>query len=216
MDIFLVNLVAATLRVATPLLLAGIGETYSERAGVLNLGIEGTMFFAAYVGFYFTDVTGSLWAGLVAAIISGALAGLLMALLSVTLGVNQHVSGLGITLLTGGLALFALTRFHAKSRLSRDRIRSSILAPFYFQGGSRPCAGSGLLLSEMTAPKRAEQGSALTSMFGPSPCPGHYSRRWATMASADFCLITPFIAERGAAATCCRVLSCFVFIAPER
>jgi simple sugar transport system permease protein len=65
------------------------------------------MFLAAYVGFYGTDVTGSLWAGLAAAVFCGILAGLLMALLSVTLGVNQHVAGLGITLLTGGLALFA-------------------------------------------------------------------------------------------------------------
>jgi len=73
----------------------------------------------------------------------------------------------------------------------------------------------GLLLSEMIALKRAEQGSSLVSMFGPSPCPGNYSRRWATMASADFCLITVLIADNGAAATCCRVLSWFVFIAPE-
>jgi simple sugar transport system permease protein len=106
MAIFLVNLIAATLRVATPILLAAIGETYSERAGILNLGIEGTMFFGAFVGFIIGDMTGSLWIGLFVAILSGMLAGLLMALLSVTLGVNQHVAGLGITLLLSGLALF--------------------------------------------------------------------------------------------------------------
>ncbi len=106
MELFLVGLVAATLRVATPLLLAAIGETWVERGGVLNLGIEGTMFFGAFVGFFVADVTGSLWIGLAAAVISGVLSGLLMALLSVTLSVNQHVSGLGITLLLGGLALF--------------------------------------------------------------------------------------------------------------
>lgn len=106
MGTFIVNLIAATLRVATPILLAATGETYAERAGVLNLGIEGTMFFGAFVGFYAADATGSLWAGLGAAVLSGMLAGLLMALLSVTLGVNQHVSGLGITLLLSGLALF--------------------------------------------------------------------------------------------------------------
>lgn len=106
MDTFFVNLIAATLRVATPLLLAAIGETYAERAGILNLGIEGTMFFGAFIGFLIGDLTGSLWVGLLAAIVSGVLAGLLMALLSVTLGVNQHVSGLGITLLLSGLALF--------------------------------------------------------------------------------------------------------------
>ena len=112
MEIFLINLVAATLRVATPILLAGIGETYSERAGILNLGIEGTMFFGAFIGFYAADQSGSLWIGLLVAILSGILSGLLMGLLSVTLGVNQHVSGLGITLLLTGLALFFFRLFY--------------------------------------------------------------------------------------------------------
>ena len=103
----LANLIAATFRVTTPILLAAIGETYSERAGVLNLGIEGTMFFGALIGFFVADRSGSLWIGLLAAILGGILAGLLMALLTVTLGVNQHVSGLSITLLLTGLSLFA-------------------------------------------------------------------------------------------------------------
>ena len=122
MEDFLVNLVAATLRVATPLLLAALGETFAERAGVLNLGIEGTMFLAAFVGFFAADATGSLWIGLLAAIASGVLAGLLMALLSVTLGVNQHVSGLGITLLLTGLALFAF-RLRYGGRFTPPAIR---------------------------------------------------------------------------------------------
>ena len=83
MDTFLVNLIAATLRVATPLLLAAIGETYIERAGVLNLGIEGMMFFGAFIGFFVADMTGSLWLGFWIAVLSGILAGLLMALFSV-------------------------------------------------------------------------------------------------------------------------------------
>lgn len=106
MEVFLVNLIAATLRVSTPILLAAIGETYSERAGILNLGIEGIMFFGAFIGFYAADKSGSLWFGLLIAILSGVIAGLLMGLLSVTLGVNQHVSGLGITILLTGLSLF--------------------------------------------------------------------------------------------------------------
>ena len=106
MEIFLVNLIAATFRVSTPILLAAIGETYSERAGILNLGIEGIMFFGAFIGFFVADQSGSLWIGLLFAILSGVLAGLLMGLLSVSLGVNQHVSGLGITILLTGLSLF--------------------------------------------------------------------------------------------------------------
>ena len=105
--LFIATLTAATLRVATPILLAAIGETFAERAGVLNLGIEGTMFLGAFVGFYIADLSASLWTGLLGAILIGMLLGLLMAFLSVTLGVNQHVSGLGITLLSSGLALYA-------------------------------------------------------------------------------------------------------------
>ena len=106
MEIFLINLIAATLRVSTPIMLAAIGETFSERAGILNLGIEGIMFFGAFIGFIVADKSGSLWFGLLVAILSGVLAGLLMGVLSVSLGVNQHVSGLGITLLLTGLSLF--------------------------------------------------------------------------------------------------------------
>ncbi len=104
---FIATLTAATLRVATPILLAAIGETFSERAGVLNLGIEGIMFLGAFVGFYAADISGSLWTGLLMAIVIGILLGLLMAFFTVSLGVNQHVSGLGITLLASGLALYA-------------------------------------------------------------------------------------------------------------
>jgi simple sugar transport system permease protein len=107
MEAFLTGLVAATFRVATPLLLAATGETYAERAGVLNLGIEGTMFFGAFLGFFVADLSGSLGIGLLAAIAGGVLAGLLMGWLTVSLGVNQHVSGLGLTLLLSGLTLYA-------------------------------------------------------------------------------------------------------------
>jgi len=109
---FLVGLAAATLRVATPLMLATIGEVYTERAGILNLGIEGIMFLGAFVGFAVAataseaGLSGYLWLGLGAALLSGLLMSLLMGWLSVTLGVNQHVAGLGITLLCTGLALF--------------------------------------------------------------------------------------------------------------
>ncbi|CAN5702296.1 ABC transporter permease [soil metagenome] len=102
----IVTLLAATLRVATPLLFAALGETLTERAGVLNLGIEGTMFLGAMAGFVAAYFSGSLWIGVLAACVAGALAGLLMALLAVYLGVNQHVAGIGITLLTTGLALY--------------------------------------------------------------------------------------------------------------
>lgn len=112
MEVFLVNLIAATFRVSTPIVLAAIGETYSERAGILNLGIEGIMYFGAFVGFLVADKTGSLWFGLLIAILSGIVFGVLMGFFTVTLGVNQHVSGLGITLLLTGLTLFTFRLFY--------------------------------------------------------------------------------------------------------
>lgn len=117
MDVFIIGLIAATLRVATPLILASIGEVFTERSGVLNLGIEGIMFFGAFVGFWMADKSGSPWMGLAAAIFSGMLAGLLMSLLSVTLGVNQHVSGLGITMLLTGLSLFVYRLVYGEPKI---------------------------------------------------------------------------------------------------
>ena len=106
LTLFLIPLLAATVRVATPLLFAALGETITERAGVLNLGIEGTMMLGSFVGFAVAASTGSLWLGLLAAVLMGIACGALVGLLTVTFGLNQHVSGLGVTLLTSGLALF--------------------------------------------------------------------------------------------------------------
>jgi simple sugar transport system permease protein len=114
---FLVGLFAATLRVATPLVYATIGEIFTERSGILNLGIEGIMFLGAFVGFtvaYGADqagMAGYLWIGLLSAILAGIVMGLLMGFFTVRLGVNQHVSGLGITLLCTGLSLFGFRLF---------------------------------------------------------------------------------------------------------
>jgi simple sugar transport system permease protein len=101
-----VSFFVALVRIATPLLFATIGELYCERSGVLNLGIEGIMLFGAMVGFSAAYFSGSLWVGVLAAVFSGVLAGLLMSLLTVALGVSQHVSGIGLTLLATGLSFY--------------------------------------------------------------------------------------------------------------
>ena len=100
------GLLAAVLRIATPLLLGTLGELFSERAGVLNLGIEGTMLLGAMAGFTAAWATGSLWLGVLAAALVGAACGGLLAFLAVGLGVSQHVAGIGLTLLATGLAFF--------------------------------------------------------------------------------------------------------------
>jgi simple sugar transport system permease protein len=103
---FVLTLIGATLRIGTPILYAALGETLIELSGVLNLGIEGTIFLSAFSGFLVAQLSGSLYAGLLAAVLTGLLLALLMGFLTVTLGLNQHVSGLGITLFASGLALF--------------------------------------------------------------------------------------------------------------
>ncbi len=114
---FVIDLIAATLRIATPLIFATLGELFCERAGVLNLGIEGTMFWGAFVGFAGASLTGSLWLGILLALIGGMLSGFLMSILSVRLGVNQHVSGLGITLLMTALSLFGFRLIFGENRV---------------------------------------------------------------------------------------------------
>lgn len=104
---FFADITAATFRNATPLVYGTVGETYTERAGILNLGIEGTMYAGAFFGFATAFYTGDAWLGLVGAIVVGLLAGAAMALLTVTLGANQHVSGLGLTIVLIGISEFA-------------------------------------------------------------------------------------------------------------
>ena len=101
---FVWDLLAATLRNATPLVYGTVGETMVERAGILDLGIEGTMYVGAFAGFAGAFLTGSLYLGLLVAILAGMAAGAIMGLLTVTLGANQHVSGLGLTILLIGLS----------------------------------------------------------------------------------------------------------------
>ncbi len=104
---FIIWFLSATVRLATPLVLATIGETFAERSGILNLGIEGTMLVCALTGFLVTYYTHNLWLGVLFAMIVGILFGLLMAFFAITLGVNQHVSGLGITIFATGLAYYS-------------------------------------------------------------------------------------------------------------
>ncbi len=100
------SLWAAVLRIATPLILGTLGALICERAGVLNLGIEGIMTLGAMVGWMAVYQGADLWTGLFAAATAGALFGLLHALLTVPLGLSQHVTGLGITLFASSLTYY--------------------------------------------------------------------------------------------------------------
>ena len=100
------SLWAAVLRIATPLIFGTLGALLCERAGVLNLGIEGIMTMGAMTGWLTVFLGADLWTGLLAAALCGAALGLLHAALTVPLGLSQHVSGLGITLLGSSLAAY--------------------------------------------------------------------------------------------------------------
>lgn len=100
------GVLAMTLRMATPLIYGTVGETFSERGGILNLGIEGMMLMGASTGFLVGYRTGNLWLGVVAAAITGLLLGLVMAFLTVSIGAQQHVAGLGLTIACSGLSFY--------------------------------------------------------------------------------------------------------------
>ncbi len=97
----------ATLRLATPLILGTLGVLMCERAGVLNLGIEGIMVAGAFTGWLVVYLGAPLYVGVLAAALAGAVFGLLHAVLTVPLGLSQHVSGLGVTMLATSLSYFA-------------------------------------------------------------------------------------------------------------
>src|SRR5688572_30427359 len=112
----------------TPLLWGSLGEIYAERAGVVNLGVEGMMILGAFSGFAIAHVTGNPVAGLVAAAVVGALAALLHAFVSVTLRANQYVSGLALSMLGLGLSGL-LGRGWEGIPLERPLPEVTILAP---------------------------------------------------------------------------------------
>jgi general nucleoside transport system permease protein len=98
---------AAVLRIASPLIFATMGELICERAGVLNLGIEGIMVIGAFTGWIAVYAGLPLWWGVGAAMAAGMVFGLLHGVLVVPFGLSQHVVGLGITLLATATASFA-------------------------------------------------------------------------------------------------------------
>ena len=104
--LFTASLWAAAIRIASPLIFATLGELICERAGVLNLGIEGIMTAGAFTGWLTVYLGGDLWTGVAVAALTGALFGLLHAILVVPLGLSQHVTGIGITLLASSLSYY--------------------------------------------------------------------------------------------------------------
>jgi simple sugar transport system permease protein len=100
----LIGILASGIRLATPYLYAAIGETFSQRSGVLNLGVEGQMLIGSFAAFYVALKTGSPGLGLLAAMLVGALMGLAMAYVTVNLHAQQGISGIGFYLFGLGMS----------------------------------------------------------------------------------------------------------------
>ena len=111
---FLVSLLFGAVTAGVPLMFAGLGEQISEKAGVLNIGIEGMMLFGAYTGFVAAYYSDSFWLGFLAGGIGGLAVALLMAILCIRLGLNQIVIGIALTV--GAEGLTALLHYFQFSR----------------------------------------------------------------------------------------------------
>ncbi len=136
----------ATLRIATPLIFGTLGVLLCERAGVLNLGIEGIMVAGAFAGWFAVYSGADLWTGVAVAALAGAVFGLIYGLLAVPLGLSQHVAGLGITILATSLSYYAY-------RVSFPKLTEPPrVTPFAEVGGLDAIPIIGPILSAQTAP----------------------------------------------------------------
>ncbi|HTP01379.1 MAG TPA: ABC transporter permease [Anaerolineales bacterium] len=100
----LIGILVSMISLATPYLYAGVGETFAQTSGVVNLGVEGIMLLSGYAAFYVASTTGNLWLGMGAAVIVGLAMGLLMSLVSVTLKAEQGISGIGLYMFGLGMS----------------------------------------------------------------------------------------------------------------
>lgn len=96
---------------AVPILLASLGEVFSERAGLVNIGLEGIMAVGAFTAFAVGKVTGNLWVGLLAGMAAGVLVNMIYAFCTVTLCSDQVVTSMAINILAPAVALFGYNLF---------------------------------------------------------------------------------------------------------
>lgn len=111
----LIALLASSIRIATPLALAGMGETVSEKAGILNIGLEGMMLMGAFTGFITTFFTESILLGALAGILTGIAFSLLHGVLSIEFKADQTIVGLALNFLALGLTSFVFLKIFGQS-----------------------------------------------------------------------------------------------------
>lgn len=141
-EMVITALLSASLLSAMPLALASVGEAVGERAGLLNLGIEGMMLLGAFIGFWVSLQTESLVLGLIAGAVSGAVSGLLFGVIAVVVGADQVLLGLGFTLAGTGLTSFL---FRETFGSQQPLISGSMARPFSEVADALPVIGPGIL-----------------------------------------------------------------------
>ena len=145
-DPVLTGFLSASMRLAAPILLAALGGMFSERSGVLNIGLEGMMLTGSLVGFAVGYFAGDLWLGSLAAAGAGAALGLLLGFYVITLAANQVIAGIALNLLAVGATSFLYRAFFGVGT-SQPRVESfapikvqvlgdfPIVGPLLFQQG---------------------------------------------------------------------------------
>jgi ABC-type uncharacterized transport system permease subunit len=134
-DFLTPDLFASAIRMATPIALAAIGATICERAGTVNIAMEGIMLIGAFFGVVATLATGNVWLGVAAAVLSGVILSAIHAFASVTLRMDQVVSGTALNILALGLTGFLMQVIYGNTGAT-DGIASQIRPVFDFAASS--------------------------------------------------------------------------------
>jgi len=137
--VFLV--MAATLRVATPLILCAMGGLFSEKSGIIDVGLEGKMLMAAFFAAAISSVTGSAWAGVAAAIVAAEVMALLHGFACITHRGNQVVSGVAINIIAAGLTVVWGTAWFNRGGQTPPLVEDQRLLPLLL-----PNAGDNILV----------------------------------------------------------------------
>ncbi len=143
---FLTSILAAAVRMALPLFYAGLGETILERAGIINIGMEGVMLSGAFFSFLCASLTGNLMIGILGGIFGGIFVSLIHALLSIRLGKDQSVSGIALNLLLLGLTSFLFKLIFGSKSYHQIPTLPTIQIPFL---SSIPVVGEAFFHQDM-------------------------------------------------------------------